>query len=155
MGSKTFGVYLAKWRHPSWKWPVRRSVAAGKCKLSNIYMRRSTRMICMARQRGAPLSRPFLLLSALECKVEANQIGYILSLYSSLLYMAISSRLRNSREWKRAILYHEIFIRIIRRKPRQHLHFYREFSFYSEFSFCSSGLIRILNFPIIILFNLN
>lgn len=23
MGSKTFGVYLAKWRHPSWKWPGR------------------------------------------------------------------------------------------------------------------------------------
>lgn len=49
MGSKTFGVYLAKWRHPSWKWPVRHSTAAaGKCKLSNIYTRRSTGMICMA-----------------------------------------------------------------------------------------------------------
>lgn len=23
VGSKTFGVYLAKWRHPSWKWPGR------------------------------------------------------------------------------------------------------------------------------------
>lgn len=23
VGSKTFGIYLAKWRHPSWKWPVR------------------------------------------------------------------------------------------------------------------------------------
>lgn len=68
MGSKTFGVYLAKWRHPSWKWPVRHSVAAatGKCKLSNIYTRPSTGMICMAASRPSatppPPSVPILLL---------------------------------------------------------------------------------------------
>lgn len=28
VGSKTFGVYLAKWRHPSWKWSVRLSGVA-------------------------------------------------------------------------------------------------------------------------------
>lgn len=109
VGSKTFGVYLAKWRHPSWKWPVRYSVATvGKCKLSNIYTRRSTRMICMAASGSLARGRRRFYFLLSNDKIGTNQIEYVLMSYSPYnvwLYFLLS---RGIRESGNARLYHEI-----------------------------------------------
>ena len=108
VGSKTFGIYLAKWRHPSWKWPVRHSAVAGKCKLSNIYMG------WFAWRRWAPwsptISYPTSFRSRTRSETQSDRV------YSFAILSA--------RPYRSRILW-SIIVDIIRMELWKHLCFYR------------------------------
>jgi len=111
VGSKTFDVYLAKWRHPSWKWPVRHSAVAGKCKLSNIDLHGGIELL--GRDASFPAS------FALERKVKPNLIGYPFAILSMCPYRPSWEFCESGNAW----LY-RTSITHVRMEPGKHLCFY-------------------------------